>query len=146
MRDSIKHRNYGIGRLTLIDDRRFRRLGFSLSDNLEITPKKIDNRRAPRRPCDVSAWIRAEGSFATQPCQILDRSQTGVGLAIADARRIPNRFILLLSRNETSRHASIRWRRSTRIGAEFLTAAGLRPNYLARIADNVAKLRELLRR
>jgi hypothetical protein len=131
----------------LTDDRRFARLGFSVSDNLEIIPKKIDNRRAPRRPCDVSAWIRAEGSFATQQCQILDRSQTGIGLAIADAHRIPNRFILLLSRNGTGRHASIKWRRSNQIGAEFLTADDLRPIYLARrIADNIAKLQELLRR
>ena len=79
----------------LIDDRKFARLGFSLSGSFEIVPKKIDSRRAPRRLCDVTAWIRVEGSFATQQCQIIDRSQTGVGLAIANAHRIPNRFILL---------------------------------------------------
>jgi hypothetical protein len=104
----------------LIDDRRFARLGFSLSDNLKIIPKKIDNRRAHRRACDIIAWIRPEGSFATQQCKLLDLCQTGVGLAVADAQRIPDKFILLLSRNGTGRHASVRWRRSTRIGAEFL--------------------------
>jgi hypothetical protein len=145
LRDNSKYRDSGIGRLTLVDDRRFARLGFSLADNLEIiSKKKIDNRRAPRRPYDASAWIRLEGSFTTQQCQILDRSETGVGLAIADAYRIPNKFMLLLFKNGPGRRASIRWRRSSRIGAEFVSAGDLGPNYSARIADNVAKLRKLL--
>jgi hypothetical protein len=128
----------------LIDHRRFARLGFSLSNNLRITPKETDNRRAPRRPCELSAWIRLDGSFATQQCQILDRSQTGIRLLVTDASTIRSRFVLLWSRNGTGRRASIKWRRSNQIGAEFLTADDLRPIYLARrIADNVARLRQL---
>jgi hypothetical protein len=135
-----------IGRLTLTQDHRFRRLGFSLSGGLKIIPKKIDNRHSPRRACDTSAWIRAEGSLATQQCKLLDISPTGVGLAVVDARRIPDKFILLLSKNGSGPHANVRWRRSTQIGAEFSAGDDLRPNYMARIADNVTKLRELLRR
>ena len=103
-------------------DHKFDPLGSAISDNLKVIPRKIDNRRAPRRACEINAWIRAEGCFATQQCRILDLSQTGVRLAIVDAYRTPRRFILLWSKNGTGRHASIRWRRSTQIGAEFLTA------------------------
>jgi hypothetical protein len=128
-------------------DRRFARLGFALSDELQVISKKIDNRRAPRRACEINAWIRAEDCFATQQCRILDLSQTGVRLAIVDAYRTPGRFILLWSKNGTGRHANIKWRRNAQIGAEFLTADDLRPIHLARrIAGNVAKLQELLHR
>ena len=101
-------------------DRRFARLGFSLSDNLKIIDRKIDNRRTSRRPCDAGAWIRAEGCFATQQCRILDLSQIGAGLTVVDVNRIPSRFILFLSKNDRGRRASIKWRRGSRIGAEFL--------------------------
>jgi hypothetical protein len=128
-------------------DCRFAHLGFAISDDLKITPNKIDRRRAPRRACDISAWIRAEGCFATLPCRVLDLSQTGVRLEIADAYRTPTRFVLLWSKNRTGIHATMKWRRSNQIGAEFLTASDLQQNYLTgRVAHNVAKLRELLRR
>jgi hypothetical protein len=128
-------------------DRRFARLGFAISDDLQVLSKKTDNRRAPRRRCAVSAWIRVDGSFAAQQCEVLDLSQNGVRLSVADANRIRNRFILLWSKNGIGRQASIKWRRTTQIGAEFLTTDDLRPIYLARrTADNVAKLQELLRR
>ena len=128
-------------------DRRRARLGFATGDNPESIPKKIDNRRAPRRACNINAWIRVEGSFATQQCRVIDLSQTGMRLTVADAHTIRSGFILLWSKTGPGRHASIKWRRSTQIGAEFLTDADLRPNYLAqRVAANVTKLQELLRR
>jgi hypothetical protein len=103
--------------------------------------------RAPRRVCDVNAWIRAEGCFATQQCRVLDLSQTGVRLEIADAYRTPRRFILLWSKSGAGIHATMKWRRSNEIGAEFLTAEDLQRNYLmGRIAHNVAKLQKLLHR
>jgi hypothetical protein len=108
----------GLGRLTLTH-----RLGFSLSRDLKIVHKKIEDRRAPRRTDDISAWIRAEGSPATQQCKLLDLSPTGVGLAVVDADRIPDKFILLLSKNGSGLHANVRWRRGTRIGAELLNAS-----------------------
>jgi hypothetical protein len=139
----------GFGSLILADaaDSRFARLGFAISGDLKTTPKRIDNRQAPRRRCDISAWIRAEGCFATQPCRVLDLSQTGARLEVADAYRIPRRFVLLWSKNRTGIHANMKWRRSNQIGAEFLTASDLQQNYLTgRVAHNVAKLQELLRR
>jgi len=97
--------------------------------------------------CDVNAWIRAEGCFATQQCRVLDLSQTGIRLEIADAYRTPRRFILLWSKSGAGIHATMKWRRSNEIGAEFLTAEDLQRNYLmGRIAHNVAKLQKLLHR
>jgi hypothetical protein len=118
-----------------------------IGDDLKVTRQKIDNRRARRRACDVNAWIRAEDCFATQPCRVLDLSQTGARIEIADAYRSPRKFVLLWSKNRTGIHAVMKWRRSNQIGAEFLSADDLQRNYLARrIAHNIAQLQELLRR
>ncbi len=128
-------------------DRSFIRLGFASSGDPKAAAKEVDSRRTPRRARDLDAWIRAEGSFAAQKCQVLDISQSGARLAVADARKIPTRFSLLFSKDSIGRHARIKWRRGTQIGAEFLTADELRSIYLARrIADNVVKLQNLLRR
>ncbi len=128
-------------------DRSFIRLGFASSGDPSAAVKEIDTRRTPRRARDLDAWIRAEGSFAAQKCQVLDISQSGARLAVADAYKIPTRFSLLFSKDSIGRQARIKWRRGTQIGAEFLTADELRSIYLARrIADNVVKLQDLLRR
>jgi hypothetical protein len=133
----------------LIDaaDHRFARLGFAVSDDLTVPREKFDNRRAPRRACDINAWIRAEDCFATQPCRVLDLSQNGARLEIVDTYRTPRKFVLLWSKNRAGIHAVMKWRRSNQIGAEFLTADDLQRNYLARrIEHNIAQLQELLRR
>lgn len=128
-------------------DRSFGRLEFAIGGEPKAAPKKIDNRRAPRRARDINAWIRAEGCFAAQKCQVLDLSQSGARLAVADAYKIPTRFSLLFSKDSIGRHARIKWRRGTQIGAEFLTTDELRSIYLVRrIADNVVKLQNLRRR
>ncbi len=109
--------------------------------------KEIDARRTPRRARDLNAWIRVEGSFAAQKCQVIDISQNGVRLAIAAAYKIPARFSLLFSKDSIGRQARIKWRRGSQIGAEFLTTDELRSNYLTRrITDNIVKLQDLLRR
>jgi hypothetical protein len=81
-----------------------------------------DRRRAPRFACDVDAWIKPEGSFTTQKCRLLDFSKIGVRLSTPDARKIPNKFLLLLDKTGMGREASVRWRRGTQIGAELSTA------------------------
>ncbi len=126
-------------------DRSFSR--FASRGDRKAAAKEIDARRTSRRARDLDAWIRAEGSFAAQKCRVLDISQTGVRLAVADAYKIPTRFSLLFSKDSIGRQARIKWRRGTQIGAEFLTTDELRSNYLARrITDNIVKLQDLLRR
>jgi len=138
---------FRIGSATLADPAdRNARLGFAVSGDLNV-PKKPNDRRAPRRACEINAWIRAEGCFATQQCRILDCSQTGVRLEIANAYRTPKRFVLLRSKDRPGIHATVKWRRNTLVGAEFVAPRGLQQNQLTRnIAYNVTKLRELLRR
>jgi hypothetical protein len=119
--------DYGIGKQNLVDatDRRFAHLGFALRDDLKVISEKVDNRRTPRRACDINAWIRVKGSFATQRCQAVDLSQMGIRLTVVNAYKISSRFILLFSKASVGRHASIQWRRNTQIGAKFLTADDL---------------------
>jgi hypothetical protein len=64
----------------------------------------------------------AKGSFATQQCRIVDISGTGVRLRVVDARIIPDKFILLLSKSGPGYHASVIWRRGTELGAQFFKA------------------------
>lgn len=128
-------------------DRSFIRLGFASSGDRKAAVKEIDSRRTPRRARDLNAWIRAEGSFAAQKCQVVDISESGARLRVADAYKIPARFSLLFCKDSIGRQARIKWRRGTQIGAEFLTADELRSIYLARrLADNIVKLQDLLRR
>jgi hypothetical protein len=80
-----------------------------------------NQRRAPRRSLGQDAWIRLDGGFATRPCKVTDLSDTGVQITIADAETLRNEFTLLLSRTAGSgRRARIRWRRGSKIGAEFV--------------------------
>jgi hypothetical protein len=93
------------------------RLGFGIRGTLGVD---YNNRRAaPRRGCNGDAWIRLEGSFGIWHCQLLNLSQTGVRLSIANAHKIPNTFILLLSKDSAGRLAHVKWRRGTQIGAEY---------------------------
>jgi hypothetical protein len=94
------------------------RMGFHVAGGLKA--KLIDNRRRVlRRACDLSAWIRSEGSIAVQECRVVDLSQTGVRLSVVDANKIANRLILFLTKNGAGRYATVRWRRGTQIGAEI---------------------------
>ncbi len=127
--------------------RSFVRLEFGSSGEPKAAAKAIDRRHTPRRARDINAWIRPEGSFAAQKCQVIDISQSGARLEVADAYKIPTRFSLLFAKDSMGRHARVKWRRGTQIGAEFLTDNELRSIYLARrIADNIVKLQDLLRR
>lgn len=96
-----------------------RYLGFGIGSRLSAELRKNENRRRRRRGYNESAWIRLEGSFGIRNCQVLNISQTGVRLAIADADKIPNTFILLMSKNGTGHRVHVKWRRGTQIGAEF---------------------------
>jgi hypothetical protein len=93
-------------------------MGFTLGSSLKAN--LVNNRRrAIRQKRDLNGWIQSKGSIAVQECRILDLSQTGVRLALVDAHKITNGFILYLSKNGTGRNATVKWRRGTQIGAEI---------------------------
>lgn len=56
-----------------------------------------------------------------RPCTMVDLSDTGVQIIIHAAETIPGVFTLLTSRDAGSgRRARVKWRRGSRIGAEFI--------------------------
>ena len=99
-------------------------LGFGLRAKLSAELKKFENRRAARRGYNNNGWIRPEGSFGLQPCQVVDISRTGVRLRIANLQKVPEKFILLFSKFGAGHLARVKWRRGIQVGAELLTAAG----------------------
>lgn len=56
-----------------------------------------------------------------RPCFIVDMSLTGAQLRLQTAETIPDRFKLLLSRDESvGRLCQIRWRRGLLLGVAFI--------------------------
>ena len=97
------------------------RLGFSIRGH---SVNNNDRRAAPRRGYNDDAWIGVEGSVLRR-CRVFDLSRTGVRLTITKADRIPDTFILILSKNTTGFPALVKWQRHAQIGAEFSFAADL---------------------
>jgi len=84
-------------------------------------PMSERRRKAPRKKIGARAWIRPEGGFAVRPCNVIDLSDTGVQIMIEEAASVPSNFTFLTSRNDgLGRRARIKWRRESKIGAEFL--------------------------
>jgi hypothetical protein len=82
-----------------------------------------DARKSARRKIGTKAWIRLEGGFSVRPCTIVNLSDTGVQLEIATPQLVTDPFVLVLSRaTGRCRRCKIKWRRGTRIGAQFLAA------------------------
>jgi PilZ domain len=93
------------------------RLGFGIRGALKTA--REDKRRAPRRGYNVTAWIRQEDRFGVHECRVLDLSRSGVRLALVDAYRVPESFVLFLVKNGRGQQARVKWRRGTLIGAGF---------------------------
>jgi hypothetical protein len=69
----------------------------------------------------ANAWIRLDGGFAVRPCKVIDLSDTGVQIVIDGAEDVPSNFTFLTSRNDgLGRRARIKWRRESKIGAQFV--------------------------
>jgi PilZ domain len=82
-------------------------------------PEK-ERRKAKRRTQNSDAWVRSNGSFAIQPCKLLDMSSRGVRISVARPAVIADAFFLMTSRNGQSvKAAKVKWRRGDQIGAEF---------------------------
>lgn len=79
-----------------------------------------DQRKATRKKVGANAWIRLGGGFATRPCSVTDISDTGVQITVLDAEPLPNEFSLLMSRGGAGRRARVKWRRGSKVGAEFI--------------------------
>jgi hypothetical protein len=98
-------------------DRVRARLGFHVTGDMNAKQTKTDRRYARRRGYNDDAWIRPAGCFLIRRCKVVDLSRTGVRLTIANADKIPNKFILSLSKSGTGVLAHVKWRRGAQIGA-----------------------------
>ena len=80
-----------------------------------------ERRKAIRRNQNAEAWVRPDGSFAKQPCKLIDMSSMGVRLSVERPEGFTGTFLLLTSRNGSSpRRVKMKWRRGNQIGAEFV--------------------------
>jgi hypothetical protein len=99
-----------------------------LDDVAAPTPQKPrdksrDERRSARRaflfPL-TARIISLDGTYSFR-CKVYDVSQAGAQLAIADATKIPDRFILALSSHGSARrNCRIVWRNAKTVGVRFV--------------------------
>lgn len=82
---------------------------------------RAELRKGPRRHFHYSAGIVTDGGkVPARTCTISDISQSGARLALDSDEELPDRFILLLSRNgDARRHCRVIWRTGAIVGVEF---------------------------
>ena len=80
---------------------------------------KSEQRKKTRKPLRHSAWLRFEtGKSAT--ATISDVSDTGARLDVQEPDSIPDRFVLLLSKNGQARRlCRVVWRNEHQLGVQF---------------------------
>ena len=85
-----------------------------------------ENRKFTRRDIDLAVRIKlADGS--TVPCVLLDLSQGGVRVKVANPGELPDQFRLELS-DKLHRLSRIAWRSAEEVGVEFLSAPQAPPD------------------
>jgi hypothetical protein len=92
-----------------------------LLTKLGVGARRDEKRRATRRAYNIDAWVRRDGSFAMQPCKLVDMSSRGVRISIERPEELNGTFLLMTSRDGSSaRRVRLKWRRGSQIGAEFI--------------------------
>jgi len=79
-------------------------------------------RKKPRRAFHYSAKILTDGSSPPRKCIISDVSHTGARLVLEADGELPDRFVLLLTRNGGARRrCRLVWRTGLTVGVQFAT-------------------------
>jgi hypothetical protein len=82
--------------------------------------KRAELRRKPRRLFHYNASILTDGKSPPRTCAIADISETGARLLLESDSELPDRFLLLLSRNgDARRKCRVVWRDGLVVGVEF---------------------------
>jgi len=82
--------------------------------------KRAELRKKARRQFQYNAGVLLDGKSLPQPCAIADISETGARIVLATESNLPERFILLLTRDgEARRHCRLIWRNGLAAGVEF---------------------------
>jgi hypothetical protein len=77
-------------------------------------------RKKPRRQFHYNASLLIEGEKTPCPCAIVDVSATGARLQLQAECKLPERFILLLTKGgEARRHCRLVWHEGLFAGVEF---------------------------
>jgi hypothetical protein len=96
----------------------------------------IENRKYPRREIVLDVHIET-GDGAKPNCWLADISQSGARLVVAQSRRLPDQFTLVLS-GEMKRRCEVVWRTSQELGVRFLPKppeAGAAPDRVLATTD-----------
>jgi PilZ domain len=84
-----------------------------------------DKRISKRRPMHYTA-VLALGPSEFQRCRLSDVSTTGARIEVEDADKLPEQFILFLSKNGSARRACrVVWRNPGQVGVKFQIRLGL---------------------
>jgi hypothetical protein len=85
---------------------------------------RADLRKKPRRPFHYNAYIVTDGKSQPRTCAISDISDSGARILLESDSALPNRFVLLLSRNGGARRkCRVVWRNGLVVGVEFPDAS-----------------------
>ena len=86
-----------------------------------MTVHGIERRKAPRRLTTQSAWIVDPQSDARETFQLFDISVSGARICVLKDVRLPDEFLLLLTRDGRVRRSCRKvWRDEAYIGVEFV--------------------------
>ncbi len=83
-----------------------------------------DLRKDSRRLMSHTCWIVTGAKSQPQQCQLSDASDSGGKIAVPDAEKVPDKFILLLTENgAAARKCKVVWRKDREVGVRFLGKA-----------------------
>jgi hypothetical protein len=81
---------------------------------------RAELRKKPRRQFHYPAKILVDGVSPPRKCTIADISHTGARLVLASDDQLPERFLLLLSKNGGARRRCyVVWRAGLTVGVQF---------------------------
>lgn len=79
-----------------------------------------DKRKAPRKSIRHNGWIATTGEAVPVGCVVSDISESGARLDVGQPDTLPEKFILLLSRNaKARRQCYVVWRSRSQVGVAF---------------------------
>ncbi len=81
---------------------------------------RTELRKKPRRQFHYAARIITDGKGPARACTISDVSHTGARIMLDNDDELPDRFLLMLTRNGGAiRRCRVIWRTGATIGVEF---------------------------
>jgi PilZ domain len=78
-------------------------------------------RQTVRQAAHVAAWIEKEGNDLLERCALIDISENGARLRIADVYNFPTNLTLHLARgSQNFQRCRVIWQRNNDVGVEFV--------------------------